>query len=110
MTPEVQPVVSGGSSSQLDISAGLTDVLASTPKSPHSVRVSGEGPQREPSDTSRYPNSKMSLIWGQTADYIFTGVMFPSLIGSIPVETGWQGGREELGETAVPSNSRSSGA
>lgn len=47
MTPEVQPVGPGGSSSQLDVSA-RPDSLS---------RVPGEEPRTDPSDSPRYPSS-----------------------------------------------------
>ncbi|XP_056908274.1 rho family-interacting cell polarization regulator 1 isoform X1 [Takifugu flavidus] len=53
VTPEVQPVVSGGSSSQLDISACTTESSSSTPTSLHSVRVPGDGPRTQPTDGAR---------------------------------------------------------
>lgn len=60
-------MVSGGSSSQLDISARTTESSSSTPMSLHSASVPGDGPRTQPTDGARYPHS--TRCRGQSAGH-----------------------------------------
>lgn len=103
VTPEVQPVVSRGGSSQPDISACLAEPSSSTPKSLRDVSVPGDGPGTRPMDGARYTRSKVPRICLQPR----SGVASPSLIGwdLIDREEG-KSWRKQPSSTADPSSSQ----